>query len=362
MKRSWQRWRGLLWSWVRDGRGWQARRGRAAGPFSARRGPLAAQGVARWPFVCIWDNHELSWKGLAEPGELRQRGGPGADAQGGGEPGLVRVPAGAGGEGAESRRRRRCSARPRRPGSSRRRGEKPWSADKARTTRPRGSAAARTSSAVSSRPSSRSSHRRASSSSSDSLPNAWETVSCAEKERARRSGTLRRPKARPGSAAKTPNMPDRSLSPPPDTTPNAASTSQAGAPFPTLPKGGGAIRGIGEKLGANPITGTGSLSVPIATSPGRSGFAPQLALAYDSSAGNGPFGLGWHLSVPGELSTPQQILALSSRTKLCIRGCSGLQDGGGPQFRRRPFSLGRGNRIWLGSSRAREAPDRRSWA
>ena len=40
-------------------------------------------------------------------------------------------------------------------------------------------------------------------------------------------------------------------------------------PSPTLPKGGGAIRGIGEKFSANPVTGTGSMSVPVATSPGR---------------------------------------------------------------------------------------------
>lgn len=66
----------------------------------------------------------------------------------------------------------------------------------------------------------------------------------------------------------------------------------------TLPKGGGAIRGIGEKFAANPVTGTGSMSVPIATSPGRSGFGPQLSLTYDSGAGNGPFGFGWNLSLP----------------------------------------------------------------
>jgi len=66
----------------------------------------------------------------------------------------------------------------------------------------------------------------------------------------------------------------------------------------SLPKGGGAIRGIGEKFAANPVTGTGSMSVPLATSPGRSGFGPQLSLAYDSGAGNGPFGLGWNLSLP----------------------------------------------------------------
>src|SRR5262245_24236317 len=70
------------------------------------------------------------------------------------------------------------------------------------------------------------------------------------------------------------------------------------APSISLPKGGGAIRGIGEKFAANPVTGTGSMTVPIATSPGRSGFAPQLSLSYDSGSGNGPFGFGWSLSVP----------------------------------------------------------------
>ena len=40
------------------------------------------------------------------------------------------------------------------------------------------------------------------------------------------------------------------------------------------------------------------MSVPIATSPGRSGFGPQLSLSYDSGAGNGPFGFGWSLSLP----------------------------------------------------------------
>lgn len=69
-------------------------------------------------------------------------------------------------------------------------------------------------------------------------------------------------------------------------------------PTISLPKGGGAIRGMGEKFAANPVTGTGSLTVPIATSPERSGFGPQLTLSYDSGAGNGPFGFGWSLSLP----------------------------------------------------------------
>ncbi|OQW61978.1 MAG: hypothetical protein BVN28_05985 [Nitrospira sp. ST-bin4] len=73
---------------------------------------------------------------------------------------------------------------------------------------------------------------------------------------------------------------------------------QISPPAITLPKGGGAIRGMGEKFAANPVTGTGSMSVPIATSQGRGGFGPQLSLSYDSGAGNGPFGLGWNLSLP----------------------------------------------------------------
>jgi RHS repeat-associated protein len=69
-------------------------------------------------------------------------------------------------------------------------------------------------------------------------------------------------------------------------------------PAVALPKGGGAIRGIGEKFTANPVTGTGSLTVPVAVSPGRSDFGPQLSLSYDSGGGNGPFGFGWSLGLP----------------------------------------------------------------
>jgi hypothetical protein len=73
---------------------------------------------------------------------------------------------------------------------------------------------------------------------------------------------------------------------------------QVSAPSIALPKGGGTICEMGEKFAANPVTGTGSMTVPIATNPGRSGFGPQLSLSYDSGAGNGPFGFGWSLSIP----------------------------------------------------------------
>src|SRR4051794_13342739 len=67
----------------------------------------------------------------------------------------------------------------------------------------------------------------------------------------------------------------------------------------SLPKGGGALQGIGEKFSPDMHTGTGNFSVPIMLPPGRNGFQPQLTLAYSTGAGNGPFGLGWSLSVPG---------------------------------------------------------------
>ena len=69
-------------------------------------------------------------------------------------------------------------------------------------------------------------------------------------------------------------------------------------PAISLPKGGGSIRGMGEKFSVNPVTGTAGIAIPLPLPPGRSGFGPELSLAYDSGAGNGPFGLGWHLSLP----------------------------------------------------------------
>lgn len=65
-----------------------------------------------------------------------------------------------------------------------------------------------------------------------------------------------------------------------------------------LPKGGGAIQGMGETFQADEFTGTASLSIPLPTSPCRN-FEPHLSLDYDSGAGNGIFGLGFGLSIPG---------------------------------------------------------------
>jgi RHS repeat-associated protein len=83
------------------------------------------------------------------------------------------------------------------------------------------------------------------------------------------------------------------------TTPSATGPGAAPSlPSITLPKGGGAIQGIDEKLSVNQATGTASMTVGVFTSPARQGFGLKLALNYDSGAGNGPFGLGWTLGAP----------------------------------------------------------------
>jgi hypothetical protein len=67
----------------------------------------------------------------------------------------------------------------------------------------------------------------------------------------------------------------------------------------SLPKGGGALQGIGEKFSPDLHTGTGNFTVPISIPPGRGGFQPEVSLVYSTGNGNGLFGLGWNLSIPG---------------------------------------------------------------
>ena len=78
----------------------------------------------------------------------------------------------------------------------------------------------------------------------------------------------------------------------------AEKSAESSSPAISLPKGGGAIQGIGETFQPNLFTGTGNFSVPVFTSPGREGFGPKLSLQYSTGNGNGIFGLGWNLSIP----------------------------------------------------------------
>src|SRR5262245_56574196 len=107
------------------------------------------------------------------------------------------------------------------------------------------------------------------------------------------------------------------------------------APAIALPKGGGAIRGIGEKFAANPVTGSARFSIPLPASPGRGGFGPELTLSYDSGSGNGAFGFGWSVPLPAIsraiIPTQQAVIYLPARRSppprnslpfACSRQCS----------------------------------------
>src|SRR4051812_49868121 len=80
--------------------------------------------------------------------------------------------------------------------------------------------------------------------------------------------------------------------------PGASPAGARGLPSISQPKPGGAVRGLDEKLSVNGTSGTASASVTFPASPSRGGFGPDLSLNYDSGAGNGILGLGWHLSLP----------------------------------------------------------------
>ncbi|NLA48810.1 MAG: insecticidal toxin complex protein, partial [Bacteroidales bacterium] len=79
-------------------------------------------------------------------------------------------------------------------------------------------------------------------------------------------------------------------------------------PSISLPKGGGAIKGIEEKFQVSAVTGTLSFSIPIPLSPSRNDFVPAIGLGYNSGSGNSPFGLGWQLPIPSIARKTEKLL------------------------------------------------------
>src|SRR5215203_3331263 len=91
-------------------------------------------------------------------------------------------------------------------------------------------------------------------------------------------------------------------------------------PSVSLPKGGGAIKGIDEKFSVNAVNGTAAFSLPLPVSDGR-GFSPALSLQYNSGTGNGLFGVGWSMTLTSikrktEQELPQYLDAIDSDTYL----------------------------------------------
>ncbi|MCX6047961.1 MAG: FG-GAP-like repeat-containing protein [Chloroflexi bacterium] len=66
----------------------------------------------------------------------------------------------------------------------------------------------------------------------------------------------------------------------------------------SLPSGPGSLEGLGENFEPNLSTGTASYPVKFTAAPGRVGFQPDLSLNYNGGNANGPWGMGWELSIP----------------------------------------------------------------
>jgi len=94
----------------------------------------------------------------------------------------------------------------------------------------------------------------------------------------------------------------------------APEKSAFSAPSISLPKGGGAIRGIGEKFATNPVTGTGSMTVPFATSPDRSGFGPLSIFGHSFHSRTTPAPAMGHLASAG---TSRYPVSLAKRIRDC---------------------------------------------
>lgn len=76
---------------------------------------------------------------------------------------------------------------------------------------------------------------------------------------------------------------------------------------PSLPKGGGDLKGMGETFAPHEFSGSAGLSIPIPATSCRD-FTPGLSLNYSSGSGNGPFGMGMELS----------LSSISRQTSKCI--------------------------------------------
>jgi RHS repeat-associated protein len=104
-------------------------------------------------------------------------------------------------------------------------------------------------------------------------------------------------------------------------------------PSVSLPKGGGALKGIDEKFQVNAVNGGTSFSIPLPFSPAR-GASPSLSLSYNSGSGNGIFGLGWSINLESikrktDKKLPEYIDAIDSDTYL-ISGAEDLV----PEFKK----------------------------
>jgi RHS repeat-associated protein len=79
---------------------------------------------------------------------------------------------------------------------------------------------------------------------------------------------------------------------------SAADKSGVGPNAISLPKGPGAVEGLGESFQPHLNTGTASTALPLKLPPGTAGHSPVLNLEYEGGSANGPLGFGWMLPMP----------------------------------------------------------------
>ena len=102
---------------------------------------------------------------------------------------------------------------------------------------------------------------------------------------------------------------------------------KSSAPSISLPKGGGALKGIDEKFSVNSVNGTAGLEIPLPFSPGRGGFSPSLSLSYNSGGGNSEFGLGFSLGLPSiQRRTDKQLPLYNDASESDVFLLAGAED------------------------------------
>ncbi|SFW11613.1 virulence plasmid B protein [Nitrosovibrio sp. Nv17] len=112
---------------------------------------------------------------------------------------------------------------------------------------------------------------------------------------------------------------------PPHVRPSLAALALLAAVLPRVHAAVGTLDGT-FAVSAN---GGATYAIPIAVPPGTAGLAPELALAYDSHAGNGHLGVGWSLSGQSAITRCGRTIVqdgvqggvrLDARDRFCLDG------------------------------------------
>ncbi|MEW2259779.1 toxin TcdB middle/N-terminal domain-containing protein [Streptomyces sp. NPDC047869] len=114
----------------------------------------------------------------------------------------------------------------------------------------------------------------------------------------------------------------------------------------SLPKGGGAVGGLGGAFTPDLNTGGGGYAVPLDLPQGVDGHTPKLTLQYATGFGDGPFGFGWSLPVLRiELSCDGRLPRYDGKDPLVLPGAGPLVEVPGDAGQLVPETDGLGWRI-----------------